>query len=141
MLFRSGDLSPYKEEQMQQPDALQAKRVLVIQLAMTLILTAGTLPFGMSVALSVLIGAGVCLLANAIFAVWVFREYRAQEPGSLVMRFYGGEIIKLSVILGLFVAAFTMIDGLNLPALLIAYFAVQVLPAVFASGWGARKNT
>ena len=126
---------------MQQPDALQAKRVLVIQLAMTLILSAGTLPFGMSVALSVLIGAGVCLLANAIFAVWVFREYRAQEPGSLVMRFYGGEIIKLSVILGLFVAAFTMIEGLNLPALLIAYFAVQVLPAVFASGWGARKNT
>ena len=125
---------------MQQPDALQAKRVLVIQLAMMLILTAGALPFGMHVALSVLIGAAVCLLANAIFAVWVFREYRAQEPGSLVMRFYGGEIIKLSLILGLFVAAFTMIDGLNLPALLIAYFAVQVLPAVFASGWDARKN-
>ena len=57
------------------------------------------------------------------------------------MRFYGGEIIKLSLILGLFVAAFTMIEGLNLPALLIAYFAVQVLPAVFASGWDARKNT
>ena len=126
---------------MQQPDALQAKRVLVIQLAMTLILSAVAMPFGMSVALSVLIGAGVCLLANAILAVWVFREYRAQEPGSLVMRFYGGEIIKLSVILGLFVAAFTMIEGLNLPALLIAYFAVQVLPAVFASSWDARKNT
>lgn len=126
---------------MQQPDALQAKRVLTVQLALTIVLAVGALPFGMGVALSVLIGAGVCLLANAIFAIWVFRRYRAQEPGSLVMRFYGAEIIKLSLILGLFVAAFTMIEGLNLPALLIAYFAVQVLPAVFASEWGARKNT
>jgi ATP synthase protein I len=90
------------------------------------------------VALSVLIGTGVCLLANSIFALWVFRQYRAQDPGSLVMRFYAAEIIKLSLILGLFAAAFTTIEGLNLPVLLIAYFAVQVLPAVFASSQGAR---
>ena len=125
---------------MQQPDVLQAKRVLVVQLALTLILSAVALPFGWFVALSVLIGGGVCLLANALFAFWVLRQYRAQEPGSLVMRFYGAEIIKLSLILGLFAIAFTTFEGLHLPALLIAYFAVQVLPAVFVSGWDARST-
>jgi ATP synthase protein I len=125
---------------MQQPDALQAKRVLIAQLVLTLILTVAALPFGAFVAVSVLIGAAVCFLASSIFAFWVFRQYRAQEPGSLVMRFYGAEIVKLFLVLGLFVIAFTTIKNLNVPALLMAYFAVQVLPAVFASGWGARKT-
>jgi ATP synthase protein I len=80
-------------------------------------------------------------LANSIFAYWVFRQYRAQEPGSIAMRFYGAEIVKLSLILGLFAVAFTTIEGLKMPALLIAYFAVQVLPAVYASGMEAPKKT
>jgi ATP synthase protein I len=122
---------------MQQPDVLQAKRVLIVQLALTLILAVAALPLGISVALSVLIGAAVCLLANTIFAFWVFRQYRAQDPRSLAMRFYGAEAIKLSLVLGLFVVAFTTSDSLNIPALLVAYFAVQVLPAVFASRWDA----
>ncbi|MEA3274340.1 MAG: ATP synthase subunit I [Pseudomonadota bacterium] len=125
---------------MQQPDALGVKRVLAVQLAMTLILSAAALPFGASVALSVLIGAIVCLVANAVFALWVFRNYRAQQPGALLMRFYGAEIAKLMLILGLFAVAFTTIEGLNLPALLAAYFAVQVLPAIVASSAGARST-
>jgi len=123
---------------MQQPDVLQAKRVLVGQLALTLLLAPAALPFGMTVALSALIGATVCLLASSTFAFWVFRQYRAQEPGTLLMRFYGAEVIKISLILGLFVIAFKTVDGLNLPALLASYFAVQVLPAIIASGRGTR---
>lgn len=125
---------------MQQPGVLQAKRILIVQLGMTLVLTAAVLPFGKSIALSVLIGAGVCVLANSVFALGVFRKYRAQESGSLVALFYAAEIVKLFVILALFAVAFATIEGLNLPALLIAYFAAQVLPAVFASGWDARKT-
>jgi len=118
---------------MRQPDVLQAKRILALQLALSLILSAAALPFGLSVALSVLIGGVGCFVANFIFALLVFRQYRAQEPGSLALRFYGAEIVKLSMILGLYAVAFTTIEGLNLPALLVAYFAVQVLPAAFAS--------
>jgi len=125
---------------MQQPDVLQAKRVLVGQLVLTLLLVAAGLILGTSVALSVLIGAVVCLLASSVFAYWVFRQYRAQEPGSILLRFYGAEVIKLSLILGLFAIAFTTIEGLNLPALLTSYFAVQVLPAVFASGRSASRE-
>jgi ATP synthase protein I len=125
---------------MQQSDALQAKRILAIQSALSLVLFAAALPFGLSVALSFLIGGAVCLVANSVFAFWVFRQHRASEPGLLLMRFYAAELVKLSVILGLFAMAFAMIEGLNLPALFAAYFAVQVLPAVFASGWDARST-
>jgi len=125
---------------MQQPDVLRPERVLAVQLALTLILVAAALPLGISITLSVLFGAAVCLLASSIFAFWVFRQYRAQDPGSLVMRFYGAEIIKLFLVFGLFVIAFTTSDRLNLPALLVAYFAVQVLPAVIASGWDVRRD-
>jgi ATP synthase protein I len=126
---------------MRQPDALLAKRILVVQFVIALVLAVAAWPFGTSILISVLIGAAVCLLANSIFAVWVFGRYQAQEPGSLLIRFYGAEIIKLSLILGLFAIAFKVIEGLSVPALLAAYFAVQVFPAVFAAGWDARRDT
>jgi ATP synthase protein I len=92
------------------------------------------------VALSALIGGGVCLAANAFVAFWVFRRYRAQDPGLLVMRFYGAEVAKIALILGLFAVAFVTIESLNVPALLSAYLVVQVLPAFFASVGGARSD-
>jgi ATP synthase protein I len=122
---------------MHQPEALQAKRVLIAQFALTLALPAVAYPFDERIALSVLIGAGVCLIATAVFAFWVFRRYSAQRPDLLVMRFYGAEIVKLAMVLGLLALAFATVQGLNLPALLVAYFVVQVLPTVFAPKWGA----
>jgi ATP synthase protein I len=126
---------------MYQPDAPQAKRILIGQSILTLVLTAGALPFGSHVALSVLIGAGVCLSATAVFAFWVFRRYRAQRPDLLVMRFYGAEIAKLVLVLCLFAVAFAKVEGINLPAVLAAYFVVQVLPTVLAPKWGAASKT
>jgi ATP synthase protein I len=118
-------------------EAQQPKRILIGQLALTLVLTAAAVPFGRPVAVSVLIGAGTCLLASAVFVLWVFRRYRAQRPDVLVLRFYGAEVVKLAVVLGLFALAFATVDGLNLPALVAAYLAVQVLPLVVAPNWGA----
>lgn len=125
---------------MQQPDVLQVKRVLRTQLIVGLLAIAVALPFGTPAALSVLIGAAVCLLANMVFAFWVFRKYRAQEAGMLVMRVYGAEIAKIVLILVLFAVAFATLEGLNLPALLGTYFAVQVLSPLFATQLGARET-
>ncbi len=122
---------------MHQPDALQAKRVLIAQLALTLVLCVTAVPFSLSVALSILIGSTVCLLASAMFAFWVFRKYRAQRPDAIVIRFYTAEAAKIVLVLGLFTVAFATIDSLSLPALLAAYFVVQVLPTVVAPYWGA----
>ncbi|WP_089728964.1 ATP synthase subunit I [Candidatus Thiosymbion oneisti] len=125
---------------MQQQGTREARGVLVVQLALAPVLTVTALPFGLSVALSVLIGATVCLVANSVFAFQVFRQYQARDPQSLVGRFYGAELIKLSLALGLFFVAFVTIEGLSWPALLGAYFAVQVLSAVFAPDWDARQD-
>ncbi|WP_373507573.1 ATP synthase subunit I [Thiocapsa sp.] len=118
---------------MHQPDALQAKRVLKFQILLGVASVIFALPFGVSVAISVLVGAGSCLVANALFAALVFRGYRAQEPARLVMRIYGAEILKIVVILGLFTIAFVTLDDLNVPVLLGAYLAVQVVPTLIAA--------
>jgi ATP synthase protein I len=125
---------------MHQPDAPQAKRILIGQVILTPVLAVAALPFGSHIALSVLIGAAICLSATAVFAFWVFRRYSAQRPELLVMRFYGAEVVKITLVLGLFAVAFATVDGIHLPALLAAYFVVQVLPTVFAPRWGAGSK-
>jgi ATP synthase protein I len=125
---------------MHQPDALQAKRVLIVQLIFGLAAVAVALLFSVSVAISALIGAGSCVVANALFTALVFRGYRAQEPGRLVMRMYGAELLKLGLLLGLFTIAFVALDGLNLPVLLGAYLAVQVLAPLTAAQMRVRTT-
>lgn len=125
---------------MQQPNALQARQILKIQSIFGLILTIIALPFGSPVAISVLIGAGTCWLANALLVVWVFRAYRAQALERLVLRFYSAEVAKIALILVLFGVAFAIYDELNIPALLGAYFLVQVIPTLIAARTGSRTQ-
>jgi ATP synthase protein I len=125
---------------MHQPDALQAKRVLIVQLIFGLAAVAVALLFSVSVAISALIGAGSCVVANALFTALVFRGYRAQEPTRLVMRMYGAEVLKLGLLLGLFTIAFVALDELNLPVLLGAYLAVQVLAPLTAAQMRVRTT-
>jgi ATP synthase protein I len=114
-------------------EATTARRVLSLQAILTSVASAAALPFGYLAALSVLIGGGACLVANAAVVLWVFRDYRAQVPGALVMRFYSAEVVKIALLLGLFAAAFATIDGLDLPLLLGSYFVIQVLPPILAA--------
>lgn len=118
---------------MTKSDAQQAKKILLSQLALALSLGLVGLLFNEIIALSALIGASASAIATALFAFWVFRSYRAQQADLLVMRFYSAEILKILLVLGIFAAAFVTIDGLNIPALLGAYFIAQVLPALMAS--------
>jgi ATP synthase protein I len=123
---------------MHQADALQAKRILTIQAVLGALAVAIALPFGGPVAVSALIGAGSSLLANLLFAATIFRRYRAQEPERLLMRFYGAEIAKLAVLLGLFAVAFKFLEGLSIPALLGAYLAPQIASNLIGAQWGDR---
>lgn len=125
---------------MQQPDPLRVKRVLYIQIFITLTLTAGAFLISRPIGLSVFVGAGACTAANGLFALLVFKRYRAQEPGVLLMRFYSAEIIKIALVLAVFVAAFVVLEEVNLPALLGTYVIVQVLPTLLASETGAART-
>lgn len=126
---------------MHQADALQAKRVLKVQAILGSLAVAIALPFGGPVAVSALIGAGSCLLANALFAAWIFRGYRAQEPERLLLRFYGAEIAKLVLLLGLFAVAFLTWGGVNIPALLAAYLVTQIASSLIAAQLGDRPGS
>ena len=133
---RGREASPADSGPMQQLDSLRAKRVLVTQAVLTLLLSAAGLFLGRQIALAVLIGAGAGTLANGFFAFWVFRRYRAQEPELLLMRLYGAEMAKIALILAAFSLAFLSIDSLNIPVLLTAFVIIQVIAPML----GARSG-
>jgi ATP synthase protein I len=117
-----------------------ARRVLILQAVLASVASIAAMPFGSLSALSVLIGGGACLVANAAVVLWVFRDYRAQAPGAVLMRLYGAEAFKVALLVGLFAAAFAAIDGLDLPLLLGSYFVVQVMPPIVAAQTAGRPK-
>ena len=114
-------------------DAHRAKRILVAQAVATLVVTLVGLAFGLREALFALIGGATALIANALFAFWVFGRYRAGEPGKLLSQFYGGELLKLGFIALAFAAVIIWFDPLSPLALFGAFFVVQVLPPLLAN--------
>jgi ATP synthase protein I len=126
---------------MQQAEARLVRRILRVQAMIGLGAAALALPLGSSVALSVLIGAGSCLVANALFAASVFRGYRAQEPERILLRFYGAELAKIVVILALLAIALAMIDSLIAPVLLGAYLVTQVAASLIAAQSDERPGS
>lgn len=114
-------------------DTGQLKKLLVIQAVLAVLAIAMSIPFGTAAVVSAGLGALICMFANWLFAFWVFRRYRADQPERLLGQMYTGEIIKLVVILGAFVAAFILLPGLSIIGLIGAFFVVQVVPPVFAT--------
>jgi F0F1-type ATP synthase assembly protein I len=114
-------------------DAHRARRILVTQAVTTLIVTLVGLLFGPHEGLFALIGGAIALIANALFAFWVFGRYRANEPGKLVGQFYGGELLKLGFVALAFAAVILLSDDPRPLALFGAFFVVQVLPPLLAN--------
>lgn len=118
----------------------QAKSLLKAQALIGAIAAACVAPFGTHLALSVGLGALVCLLANALFGWLVFRDYDAGQSGEIVARFYGAEMVKLVLVIGAFAAAWTLVDSLSVPALLGGYLATSLLPPMLTSTRPSRKT-
>jgi len=135
-----GGTFPAQVHLMQRAHALHAKRILKVQALLGLVATVVALPFGGHVALSALVGAAAGLSANALFAVSVFRGYRAQEPERILLRFYGAELAKIVLILALFAIALAMIDGLKVPVVLGAYLVTQVASHLIAAQSDVRPG-
>lgn len=125
---------------MDERQAQIAWRMVLVQCLLTLAFAAGGLAFTQGISLSILIGGGACTLATSLFAASVYGPYEARRPQVLVGRIIGAEIGKLILVIGIFVFAFTRVDDLDVPAMLAAYFAVQVLPAIIAPSWGAGSK-
>ena len=130
---------PNRDDFMQQPGAIQAKKIIQTQIAFGLLIIIVAFLLRSDLALSIGTGAGICIIANALLATWIFRDYRAQEVQRLTARFYWGEAIKIAIILGLFALATAVLINLNLPVMLGAYFATQVIPTVIAAHFGSQN--
>jgi ATP synthase protein I len=118
---------------MQNLDVSRAKSILKAQVVTMLVIALVVLLIDPLSARDALIGGAAAALGTALFAVWVFGRYSAREPGQIVARFYGGEVIKIVAIVAVFGAAMKGLDDLNPVALFGAFLVVQVLPPLLAN--------
>jgi len=108
----------------------QAFRFILAQLLTTFVLSAILLIFDCVVAYSSLVGGLIATLANAWFAIKVFRPEPAVAAETLLTTFYVGEIYKFILTGTMFIIAFVLIKPLSVAALLTTYFITHMTPAV-----------
>ncbi len=107
-----------------------AFRFIITQLLATIVLSAILLIFDYVVAYSSFTGGLIATLANAWFAIKVFRVKPTVAAETLLTTFYVGEIYKFVFTGAMFVIAFVLIKPLNVVALLVTYFLIHMTPAV-----------
>lgn len=117
-------------EQKNQASHHQAFRFVLAQLLVTLSLSAMLLIFDGVAAYSSLIGGLIATLANAWFAIKVFRVKPTVTAETLLTAFYVGEIYKFLFTGAMFLIVFVLIKPLSVIALLLVYFLVHMTPAV-----------
>jgi ATP synthase protein I len=117
-------------EYQNQASRQQALRFIITQLIMTLVLSVILLFFGRVVAYSSLVGGLIATLANAWFAIKVFRVKPTVAAETLLATFYVGEIYKFIFTGAMFIVAFVLIKPLSAVALLVTYFLIHMTPAV-----------
>lgn len=81
---------------------------------------------GRTAAVSALLGGGIATLASLAMAAVAFRHSGAVSPARLLGRFFGGEALKLVVVVALFVAVLHWLHPAPL-ALLITFGATFVV--------------
>ncbi len=120
-------------QQLEQQNLLsrqQAFRFIVTQLLATIMLSVILLIFDRVVAYSSLIGGLIATLANAWFAIKVFRVKPTVAAEVLLTTFYVGEIYKFVFTGAMFIVAFVLIKPISIVALLLTYLFIHMTPAV-----------
>lgn len=108
----------------------QAYRMVLVQLAISVLLTLIGLIFSSQVSLSLGVGSAIVVLVNFVFATIVFRKSGAQAARDIQRAFVFGESLKLLLTIGLLILVFTLLP-VQAPAVLIG-FAIIVLSQWFA---------
>jgi len=104
-----------------------AFRVVLGQAAVTVIAAlVGWLAAGRTAALSALLGGGIATVASFAMVAVAFRHSAPVSPARLLGTFFGGEALKLVVVVALFVAVLHWLHPAPL-ALLVTYGATFVV--------------
>lgn len=101
-----------------------AKRLLMIQFGVVIILAAGmAIAINMDWGFSALIGGGIFVFANAIFAWCAFLFSGARATKKVAAAFYAGEVLKIVITILLFSVAY-MYMQVELVPLKLTYLLV-----------------
>jgi ATP synthase protein I len=114
----------------QNQDHKLARRFILAQLLATMLLSAALFAYDYTAAYSALTGGLIATLANALFALKVFRVKSEATPEVLLTAFYVGEISKFILTGTMFVIVFVLIKPLNVVALLGMYLLIHMTPAM-----------
>ena len=106
------------------PGRLLAKRLLLLQSGVVVV-TALMAVFAVNVdwGISALIGGGIFIIANTVFATCAFMYSGARKARFVMALFYGGEVLKILITVILFAAAY-LYKGVELVPLLLTYLLV-----------------
>ncbi|WP_251358560.1 ATP synthase subunit I [Kangiella sp. TOML190] len=107
-----------------------AYKMVKLQLAISIILGLLGLLLSKQIALSLLVGALIVVVANFVFTSMVFRKSGAQAASEVKKHFAIGESLKLLLTIGLLIAVFTLLPVQ--PAALLIGFSIIVLSQWFA---------
>ncbi|WP_444996255.1 ATP synthase subunit I [Aliikangiella sp. IMCC44359] len=100
----------------------QAKKLLLIQTFLVMVVACLGLLKELMVAIALLSGGLGIVLANTYFVYKAFSKSGAQASKQVVRAFYFGETVKIALSVGLLVIAFILLSGFELYAL-IGYIA------------------
>ncbi|MCG7499281.1 F0F1 ATP synthase subunit I [Vibrio sp. Of7-15] len=109
------------------PGRLLAKRLLLIQLSVVMVVAVGMgLTINADWGLSALIGGGICIAANAVFALCAFMFSGARAAKLVMATFYTGEVLKILITVILFSVAYMYME-VDLVPLKLTYLLVLAI--------------
>ena len=127
-----------QQDQPEQKQKNQVLRFIKAQFVVTIILSAVWMIVDYTAAYSALAGGLIATVANAWFAIKVFRprskgksiESSTETAETVLTTFYVGEIYKFIFTGAMFFMAFVLIKPISAIALLVTYFLIHLTPAV-----------
>ena len=101
-----------------------AKQLLLIQLGAVMVVATGmTVVVNAEWGFSALIGGGIFVIANAVFALFAFMFSGARAAKRITASFYTGEALKILITIALFSAAYMYVQ-VELVPLKLTYLLV-----------------
>jgi len=111
------------------------------QLVLTLLLSLVLLLFGKDAAVSGVAGGVAATAGTLLFALKLFGQYRAGEPGAMLGGILGAEVAKLVVMMLIFAAAIRWYEPLNIVAMLVVWLVVHLTPGIMIAVTGNNKES
>ncbi|WCE29738.1 F0F1 ATP synthase subunit I [Vibrio sp. SCSIO 43137] len=112
-----------------------AKRLLLIQSSVVTVVAAGmAIAVNVDWGVSALVGGGIFVIANAVFAFFAFMFSGARAAKAVTASFYTGEALKISITVILFSVAYMYMQVDLVPLKLTYLLALGInifLPALF----------